>query len=90
MFVLYFTNNVAKSQCWILYYVNLFAIFLKFVVLFDICQPVCKAERQEDNKNDILSAKKKKRSHKRKKSLLHKALTWLRYQLWIQCQWDLC
>jgi hypothetical protein len=52
MFVLYFTNNVAKSQRWILYSVTLFAIFLKFVVLFDICQPVCEAEPQEDSKND--------------------------------------
>jgi hypothetical protein len=59
MLILDFTNNVAKSQCRILYPVTLFTIFLKFVIFFDICQPVCKAEGQEECQNSKLAKERK-------------------------------
>jgi hypothetical protein len=32
-----FGHSVRQSQCWILNSVTLFAIFLEFVILFDMC-----------------------------------------------------
>nr|AFK38774.1 unknown [Lotus japonicus] len=37
MFLFDFIGNVTKSHSWILYLLTLLAIFLKFVILFDMC-----------------------------------------------------
>ena len=44
MLLFYLSDNVAKTQSWILNSVTFFAIFLEFVILFNMSQPVCKAE----------------------------------------------
>jgi hypothetical protein len=46
MFSFNFIDNMREAFCWIIFPVTLPPIFLKLVVLLNMSQPVCKADRQ--------------------------------------------
>ena len=76
-------DDMREAFCWIIFPVTLLPIFLKLVVLLNMSQPVCKADRQNSHSSE-LELKLSRFCTEIKycwRSIIGLLLTWLSYQL---------